>query len=198
SRRGWTGLPPPPAGPLHHSVTVPFFWPGSPTEADNTGSTGRSRQDGVDRTELGDLLGRGPARESGPAAARGALVPLLGLQPALEIGLGFFASPAVVLLELPDQDVAVAPDALPLARRQLAPLLADLPFELRPVALQHVLVHLSSSDGSAVVGVVGTESSTGRNSSNARATTLAQRSPSLRASREMRGGNNLQKGAVYT
>src|SRR5262249_41078099 len=93
--------------------------------------------------------GSRPARESGPAATLGAPVPVFGLQPALEVRLRFFAPPAVVLLELADQDVAVALDAVHVVGRQLAPLLADLPLELHPVAFQHVLVHLSSSDGNA-------------------------------------------------
>src|SRR5215831_20001360 len=55
--------------------------------------------------------------------------------------LGLLTSPTVMLLELANQFLSVASDLVPLVIGELAPLLAQLAFELGPLPFDNVPVH---------------------------------------------------------
>src|SRR5262249_1780255 len=69
------------------------------------------------------------------------LVVLPAREPARDLGFRPDSPPAVELLDLPDQDLSVAPGPGDVVVRQPSPLLADAALELVPLALQDVLDH---------------------------------------------------------
>src|SRR5450759_1012508 len=78
------------------------------------------------------------------------------LRPLVHTPIGLVGGVSVLLLQLADEAVLLAPDFLKLVVGQLAPLFPRVAFELFPLALDDVPVHLRlplSTDSDSTVGV---------------------------------------------